>query len=357
MRLSENLISLIDEMVECGYISKRKHPVYDLYAYKYTKVTQFENKWNEATLLCRGLILDGDYNIVARPMGKFFNYEELPKEEADYIMGSDFQLTEKVDGSLGILIKYNNEYFISTQGSFDSEQAVWASKFLNDNFDRKVLESLDCDNFTYLFEIIYPDNKIIVDYGDKTSLVFLAKINKESGEDLLFSDDLMKEMSAFEITKRFTDLESLDYKKIKSLDLSNKEGFVVHSSRGRLKIKFENYFEKVKIKMYMNPKGVWEVMMEGNVDAVRKELPEELLDWYNSTVLEFESKVENRVLELKALHKRLVLSLPEMYSRKMFAIEVNKMLSNVKGYMFSIEDGRDIRMNVLKELKPNSEEE
>lgn len=35
--------------------------------YNYTAKAQYDKLWNEVTLQCRGLILDGDGNVVARP--------------------------------------------------------------------------------------------------------------------------------------------------------------------------------------------------------------------------------------------------------------------------------------------------
>jgi hypothetical protein len=40
------------------------------------------------------------------------------------------------------------------------------------------------DGFTYLFEIIYPENRIVVDYNGEERLVLLGIINTETGEEL-----------------------------------------------------------------------------------------------------------------------------------------------------------------------------
>jgi hypothetical protein len=42
----------------------------------YTQHCQFDRKWNDATIACRGLILDTNGCVVARPFGKFFNFGE-----------------------------------------------------------------------------------------------------------------------------------------------------------------------------------------------------------------------------------------------------------------------------------------
>ncbi|HRF99146.1 MAG TPA: hypothetical protein PLZ51_28235, partial [Aggregatilineales bacterium] len=73
----------------------------------------------------------------------------------------------KMDGSLGILYRWQGAYYIATRGNFDSDQAIWATIFLRTHYD---LHNL-ADEYTLLFEIIYPDNRIVVNYGQRQDLV------------------------------------------------------------------------------------------------------------------------------------------------------------------------------------------
>ena len=57
-----------------------------------------------------------------------------------------------------------------------SDQAVEATKMLQ-NHD---LSNLNRD-WTLLFEIIYPENKIVCDYGDTRNLFLLAGFDKKMG--------------------------------------------------------------------------------------------------------------------------------------------------------------------------------
>lgn len=93
-------IPLVEQMVAEGYILVQKHPTADIYIYNYSKLCSLEGKWNEATIQCRGIIVDKDYNILARPFPKFFNYEEI--EDKSIIPGGAADAYEKIDGSLGI---------------------------------------------------------------------------------------------------------------------------------------------------------------------------------------------------------------------------------------------------------------
>jgi tRNA splicing ligase len=141
---AEEILKLVDE----GYLIMNKHPEEDLFILNYSKTAQYEQYWNEYTLMCRGLVIDVDFNVVARPFGKFFNLEEHNKSEIPSEL--PFEAYEKMDGSLGILFFYNGEWRMATRGSFESDQAIKAGEMMKN----KNLDVLDKSK-TYLFEIIY----------------------------------------------------------------------------------------------------------------------------------------------------------------------------------------------------------
>ena len=171
-KLTDHQITQIKKYIKYGYIVSRPNKEETLLILNYTNKCQFDRLWDEITMICRGLIVDNDWNIIARPFTKFFNLGELT-EALPY---KKFNVYEKLDGSLGILYWINNIPFIATRGSFESEQAIKGTEMLF----KYQLDILD-KNYTYLFEIIYPDNKIVVDYGTEEKLVLLAKIHTETG--------------------------------------------------------------------------------------------------------------------------------------------------------------------------------
>ena len=140
-------IKIPQHLIDEKYIKFQKHPTLDLYIYNYTHKTQFERYWNEWTLMCRGLILDGEGNVISRPFGKFFNESEpefvAPENEA-------FEIFEKLDGSFGQAFYYANQWIVASRGSFTSEQAEEAYKIFQ-TYDYDKLDK----SLTYIFEIIY----------------------------------------------------------------------------------------------------------------------------------------------------------------------------------------------------------
>lgn len=264
---------LFREMLAQEYIMVQKHPDADLFIYNYTRKAQFERLWNEITLLTRGLILDGKMNIVARPFIKFFNYEEHTPEQ---IPALPFELYEKMDGSLGILYWLNDKPYIATRGSFDSDQARHANQVLYERYQH-TFDKLN-KGATYLFEIIYPSNRIVCDYGDKDDLVLLAVIDNETGKDLPLED------IGFEIVKRydgFTDLE-----RIRDVQDSNREGYIVKFSNGfRVKMKFEEYCRLHSIVTNVSNIVVWEHLRDGkSFNELLDRTPDEFDEFVRDTV-------------------------------------------------------------------------
>ena len=88
-------------LIEQGYITSQTHPSLPLTIYNYTAKAQFDRYWNDATLHCRGLVLDADYRPVARPLPKFFNLSEYQGTLPDGVPN----IYEKLDGSLIILFQ------------------------------------------------------------------------------------------------------------------------------------------------------------------------------------------------------------------------------------------------------------
>ena len=87
---------------------------------------QYGRHWTPTTKAAQGLILEeATSRVVARPFEKFFNVGETPETAADKLpWGDPHELTEKMDGSLGIIYCHEGKFDIATRGAFDSPQAI-----------------------------------------------------------------------------------------------------------------------------------------------------------------------------------------------------------------------------------------
>ena len=262
---------LLQEMIDKKYVSVQKHPTEDLFIYNYTPEVQYGKLWNEITLATRGLILDKEGNVVAKPFGKFFNLEEHQPSEIPLL---DFEVFEKLDGSLGILYWISDMPFIATRGSFTSTQSVKATEILYSKY-RSTFSRLDKSE-TYLFEIIYPENRIVCNYGEKEDLILLTIINNETGIEYI--EDI-----GFPVVKRFDGIK--DIAQLKALEEENKEGFVIRFSNGfRVKVKFDEYVRLHRIITGVSNVTVWEYLMEERpFDELLEKVPDEFYDWLTNT--------------------------------------------------------------------------
>lgn len=269
-------INLLNQLIADRYIVVQNHPTADLFIYNYSEKAQYDNVWNEWTMRCRGLMMDGNMNIVARPFVKFFNLEQ----HVDTILpDTNFEVYEKMDGSLGILYWLNDEPFIATRGSFTSEQSMKATEMLKTTY-KNAIPKLD-KNKTYLFEIIYPENRIVVDYGMEEKLVLLAVIDIATGKDVALED------IGFPLVKRYDGIR--DVHALKALEVTNKEGFVVKFENDfRIKLKFEEYKRLHRIMTKVSTKTIWEHLKEGKAfDEMLEVVPDEFYDWVKATKAEF----------------------------------------------------------------------
>ena len=165
-----------------------------LVGFKYTNETIYAQDWDEVTLNARGIVfneLTGE--VIARPFKKFFNYQEffdgegnhsslynkLPTEWLPNLQGP-VRYLEKVDGSLGIVFynSFDNKWQVKTGGSFESEQAKWTQKWLDENINTLFL----IQTRTYLFEIISNEDIHPIHY-DFEGMVLLSVISNKTGEE------------------------------------------------------------------------------------------------------------------------------------------------------------------------------
>ena len=120
----------IKELIDEGYLSYKEEG--KLYLLNYTDKATYDKKWNKYTLNSRGHVYEkGTDRLIAKPFSKFFNMSELAVSKSrNLLKKKNYTITEKLDGSLGVIYFYDGKWRINTRGSFKSEQAVEAMKIL-----------------------------------------------------------------------------------------------------------------------------------------------------------------------------------------------------------------------------------
>ena len=278
-------INILNHYIDKGLVVKNDHPTLPISIYNYSRTCQYENAWDEVTRDCRGLILDNEGNVVAKGFPKFFNMEEHKPEE---IPNEPFEVFEKMDGSLGILFNYNGEWILATKGSFISDQAVKGMELLKKyRYDRLL------KGYTYLFEIIYPENRIVCQY-DYEDLILLAVIDNHDGYELKIHDDgihlegirfrNLYNNLGFKMVKKYDGIN--DYNTLKSLISNDREGYVIRFQNGfRMKVKGEEYVRLHRILTGFSNVDIWEYLKDGkDLNELLDRVPDEFDNWVKTTV-------------------------------------------------------------------------
>lgn len=313
----------IKPYLEKGLVSEQAHPEdSDVRIFNYTQVCQFEQAWDEVTRHCRGLIMNvktGD--VLARPFPKFFNYAEHISKNIPIPTETPL-VCEKLDGSLGILYVLNGEPWIATRGSFTSDQARWATAWWRKNVGAKPLP-----NQTHLFEIIYPENRIVVNY-DYSGLVHISTRETDTGKEVSYFWNGVRRPKMVEVS-------NLD--ELAKLDEPNSEGFVVYfpQANERLKIKFPEYVRLHKLVTGVSEIAIWEHLFEGKeFSDLLSKVPDEFFRWVQS--------VTERLLmefhDIEADAELAVLSVAHMKTRREQAEWIMKNAKHLSGPIFFLLD-------------------
>ena len=286
--------NLLESEINLGFINVQTHPTLPLFIYNYSQETQFARRWNEVTINCRGLILDKDKNIIAKPLPKFFNLDELEGLNLK-IPNESFEVYNKMDGSLIILCFYNNQPIIATRGSFTSTQSQTAREI----FEAKYKDLNFKHNYTYCFELISPDNRIVVNYGQEKDLYLLAIFNNLTFEEVNLNEEAPKGLLQ---TLNFTNNESLDkvLNQFQDKKGTEFEGVVVKFKSGfRVKLKTDDYKSLHKIFTGLSERRIWECLSSNiGLEDIIKVAPDEMYDFIKK--VEKKLKSEYKAIEDKA---------------------------------------------------------
>lgn len=339
----------LNKLIDFGYIRKQAHPSGELFIYNYTPAAQYEGKWNSLTRMSRGLILDREGTITARPMEKFFNFDEpQAKIERDRMVG-ECAAYEKLDGSLIIVTRSPwGGPLVASRGSFGSWHAERARHLLDTQYGYDWLQ----DGKTYCFELVSPENRIVVNYS-YDRLVLLAVIDTESGYD--FEVNQWSRGWPYDIASSYMWSSNFDEDLAHQLQQENQpnaEGYVLRFQNGyRVKVKFEEYVRLHRLMTGVTERTVWEhVQVDGGIDELLQDVPEEFRAWVKNVATSLNFQYES--IEHEA--SRAFFALPSRGDRKTYALSIHQQPSHLQPILFRMLDNRFYDDVIWKQIKPAS---
>jgi len=283
---------------------------------------------------CRGLVLDKNGKVLNYPFDRFFNPHEKESTDIDW---DTAQIQEKFDDSLICVFRYNDEWQITTRGSFypnpiaDVDFAELFRKHFT-HFD--VLQ----ENFCFMFGLVTDKNRIVTWYDEP----FVALLGARNLITLLEVPYPVVRMTADMLqvrSPRIYEAKNLeDCRRLFATLKDDEEGFVaVDMSSNRLKLKQDSYLALAKIKMLKNDDILDYV--RGNI-----ELDGELLQ-KDQTVSQRVEEIRVEWYEFLETVDMIFDGIKDLPSRKEFALEA--ISYPFRGFLFARLDGHDLRKSRL----------
>lgn len=341
MRLDSLLdTELLNRHITDGNIRAQRHPTEPLTIYCYTPAASYRRAWDNVTRTCRGLIVDDDGTIRARPFAKFWNLgEHGPDTYAGPLnLTPPLSVSEKADGSLGIAYTRPSDGRLAwaTKGSFTSQQANWANNWWEINGTALA----DPHRFTYLAEIVYPQNRIVVDYGDTQALIYLAALDIYTGKAIDRGDEPLWWPGLVATRELHDTIDTL------RLGLPNREGYVITSADRltRVKVKEAEYLRLHAIVTNCSARTIWKCLADGaDITEFISNVPDEFADWAKRIANELTRAHAETLANARSEHARILAMLPTCWTRRDYADHATN--ADHPALLFMLLDGNTDKLN------------
>jgi RNA ligase len=270
-------------------------------------------------------------------MERFFDPNNLPDFDNPY-----YEPTPKNKG----------EWIMATRGSFTSSQAIKGKELLEKyNFER--LHT----GHTYLFEIIYKENRIVCDY-DYEDVVLLGMIETKTGNEINIhydNEDVRFKNMISNIGFRVVMLYKTwgeGYDLLKEEISNDREGYVIRFRNGfRMKIKGEEYKRLHRILTNISNRDIFEYVKEGKpLDEILDKVPDEFYNWVKETKENFEQQFKTIDLEYRLIFKNIT-ERNNITDKKTFA-HYALSYSN-SSILFAMYDDKDYKHIIWKLIYPS----
>ena len=136
-----------------------------IYVLKYKKKVFYDNLWNDYIAECRGSIVDTDFNLVAYPFTKIYNYG-IEKEAPVLADDTEVIAFRKVNGFMVSATWHKGDVLVSTTGSTDSDYVAMAREMMLTHMCwedwQLAFATADMQGLTVMFECVHPNDPHII---------------------------------------------------------------------------------------------------------------------------------------------------------------------------------------------------
>jgi hypothetical protein len=256
-----------------------------LFLLKYKNKVFYDNLWNDYLELCRGTIIDKDFNIVTMPFTKIYNYG-IEAQAPKIAEGKMVTAHRKINGFMVAVSIYNDELLVSTTGTIDSKYVEYAKELLDLNTLQYTVFTKN-KNITLLFECVHLEDPHII--KEEIGLYFLGyrenRLDSPINHSLKGNIDIewVEEYNMMTTKSSIFIPETIRCTMAGVKELTKKckhEGYVVYSDMGTTKIKSPYYLttkflaRKEKLSIGMLIKEKFEEEYYGLIDKIKEDIDE-----------------------------------------------------------------------------------
>jgi RNA ligase len=201
-------------------------------------------------------------------------------------------------------------------------------------------------NHTMIFEIVYPGNRIVLDYKGLEKNIRLGHVNNDTGliEErnlgVLYGGTLVSHEMTFAdaLALPIPDDEEGYVLDIRSFDVPN-------SIRGHLKLKGDRYKELHGAIFGLSERKIWEAMGRGeDMDEFTSALPDELIPWAQGVVSRLNGEIGENIIRVAEAWQKTMAEFgenPHDVPRGDVARFWTQNFKDVTGPLFSMLDYRE----------------
>lgn len=306
---------------------------------------------------CRGIkFCSKTGRVLARPYHKFHNLNERPQFSTACVnLKEAHVILDKLDGSMVHTCASTLGIYLMTRMGI-TEVAQAADKFLCANPIKfgGLLSALPVEEYTYIFEYVGPNNKIVLDYKEED--LILTGIRHNENGTYVFYDELQRLGKAFgvKVVPAFP-FEGFDNNMERIANnitaQTNTEGYVVRFDSGEMiKIKCEEYVRKHRSKELIgSPKGMIGLIVENTLDDILPQLDEDVQKQVVGYTEKFLTELGKTMSAVQ-----LFVNGYEALTQKDFALKVQEKLPRpLQSVAFLVRKGCDVKEETLNLLRRN----
>lgn len=251
---------------------------------RYATLFEIPEMWedpNSPYRECRSVVIDLEkMELVSTPFRKFFGVNQVPETMEDVVAekiakAESIEISDKLDGSMQHATWYNNRIYLFGSQSLDPNNSwrLAAGYNLLTAQHQDMIKSYP--NFTFIFEMISPNNPHVVQYQQEDEGLYLIGIrNKTNGVQLMYQTVKMIASNNVPMVK----IEDKTFQEImeeaKTIQAHEKEGWVINVDGEFIKVKGDDYtFMHRTLDKIAAPNVIIQAIADGNYDDVISKVP------------------------------------------------------------------------------------